>query len=548
MHQGSNSHPLPKPIRPPSYSTPYASIGSTTAANGVSQRPSVPGFGTQGSSSQPGTDHAPRPLLSPSPEPVSLKLDNRSTTSASESQKASYSSIYGFQIPPEIQVSRFGYPERPSQPSRQIHGGKSSIGQGRARTDLPPPAKAPFRASANIAHPSHYQQSTLQFSSTPKVAASPRSSFQVVLPTSPATFYGTSPYSAANSRPYPSGAPSSAARRGRPLKGAEAKPADTVPKKRGRPVGNKPRVEPTPKKRGRPFKTVESELKAKARASSSGTSTPTYKKKGRPFKVRHQPFIPQPEPIFYPFICEWKGCQAELHNLETLRLHIHIVHKKKEFGKVTCLWAKCGAKKVIEGADGEKTVLDDHPAFATRQEWKEHLEVKHLIPFAWHMGDGPKATDLSGKPKGIINPLWLNDSNGNQVTPSVKGQLLEEGRASILNKKRFRKMKGMNIFKEKQVAGGQDLKGMGGMAPPAISSDDEDEDTGIDEAELELETEGLVNEEGEEDEDDEEEMVRSEALHDRRAGGSQVVRLVDEHDDSDGDDMHEEDDVQMMGL
>ncbi|PVH87643.1 hypothetical protein DL98DRAFT_363666, partial [Cadophora sp. DSE1049] len=274
----------------------------------------------------------------------------------------------------------------------------------------------------------------------------------------------------------------SSPRRGRPHKGAEAKPADALPKKRGRPISNKPRVEPTPKKRGRPFKTVESELKAKARASSSGTSTPAYKKKGRPFKIRHQPFIPQPEPIFNPFLCEWKDCQAELQNLETLRLHIHVVHKKREDGKVPCLWAKCGAKKIIEGEDGEKKGLDDHPRFASRQEWKDHLEVKHLVPFSWYMGDGPKATDLSGKPKGIINPLWLNDSTGKQVTPSVKGQTLEEGRASVLNKKRFRKMKGMNIFKEKQVAGGQDLKGAGGMAPPVISSDDEDEDTGMDEA------------------------------------------------------------------
>jgi hypothetical protein len=135
-------------------------------------------------------------------------------------------------------------------------------------------------------------------------------------------------------------------------------------------------------------------LKAKARASSSGTSTPAYKKKGRPFKIRHQPFIPQPEPIFNPFLCEWKDCQAELQNLETLRLHIHVVHKKREDGKVPCLWAKCGAKKIIEGEDGEKKGLDDHPRFASRQEWKDHLEVKHLVPFSWYMGDGPKATDL----------------------------------------------------------------------------------------------------------------------------------------------------------
>jgi len=101
-------------------------------------------------------------------------------------------------------------------------------------------------------------------------------------------------------------------------------------------------------------------------------------------------------------------------------------------------------------------------------------------------------------------------------------------------------MKGMNIFKEKQVAGVQDLKGMaGGMAPPAISSDEDDEDTGMDEAEPEVE--------------DEEGELEAELLNERRAGGKQVVRLVDEDDDhdavmdSDGEDRDGDDDVQMMG-
>ncbi|KAG4417276.1 hypothetical protein IFR04_009566 [Cadophora malorum] len=461
-------------------------------------------------------------------------------TSTSQSQTATSSSVYGSRKDPQLQASRYGYPERPSHSTPQVQVGSSSKSHGLLQSGLPPPATAPFRASANIAHPSHYLQSTLKFSSTPKAAASPRSSFQVVLPTSPAKFYGTGPYSVKDTRPYLSDATSSSPRRGRPPKGAKANKADALPKKRGRPSSNKPRAEPTPKKRGRPFKTVESELKAKPRASSSGTSTPTYKKKGRPFKVRHQPFIPQPEPIFNRFLCEWKGCQAELQNMETLRLHLHIVHQKREKGKLPCLWAKCGAQKVVEGEDGDKTVVDDHPVFSSKEEWKDHLEVKHLIPFSWYMGDGPKATDLSGTPKGTINPLWLNDSHGNQVTPSIKGQPLEEGRASILNKKRFRKMKGMNIFKEKQVAGVQDLKGMaGGMAPPAISSDDDDEDTGMDEAEPEV--------------GDEEGELEAELLNERRAGGKQVVRLVDEDDDhdavmdSDGEDRDGDGDVQMMG-
>lgn len=225
------------------------------------------------------------------------------------------------------------------------------------------------------------------------------------------------------------------------------------------------------------------------------------------------------------------------------------MHKKQEDGGVPCLWAKCGAKKVVEGEDGEKKVLDDHPVFASKQQWMDHLEAKHLVPFSWHMGDGPKATDLSGKPKGMIDPLWLNDSNGNQVTPSIKGQPLEDGRASILNKKRFRKMKGMNIFKEKQVVGGQDLKGAGGMAPPAISSDDEDENTGMDGAEPGPETEGQI------DEDDEVGEVagfEGEILIETRLRGTRVMRLFGANDDDDelmgstGEDRDEDGDLPMI--
>lgn len=394
MPLGSNSHPHPQPVRPPSYSKPYASAGNGTGANGVSHRSNFLGAHSQGSASQQRSNPAPRPILSPSPEPDSRSFHNKPMTSTSQSRTAISSSVYGSGKDSQLQASRYGYPERPSHSTPQVQVGSSSKSHGLLQSGLPPPATAPFRASANIAHPSHYLQSTLRFSSTPKAAASPRSSFQVVLPTSPAKFYGTGPYSVKDTRPCLSDATSSSPRRGRPPKGAEANKADALPKKRGRPFSNKPRAEPTPKKRGRPFKTVESELKAKARASSSGTSTPTYKKKGRPFKVRHQPFIPQPEPIFNRFLCEWKGCQAELQNMETLRLHLHIVHQKREKGTLPCLWAKCGAKKVVEGEDGDKTVVDDHPVFSSKEEWKDHLEVKHLIPFSWYMGDGPKATDL----------------------------------------------------------------------------------------------------------------------------------------------------------
>lgn len=72
-----------------------------------------------------------------------------------------------------------------------------------------------------------------------------------------------------------------------------------------------------------------------------------------------------------------------------------------------CKWGKCGIKVEVDG-DSEASVPsldhgDSSPKprkmeFDSRKEWKEHVEKEHLIPFAWHMGDGPKATSLGTFP------------------------------------------------------------------------------------------------------------------------------------------------------
>lgn len=54
------------------------------------------------------------------------------------------------------------------------------------------------------------------------------------------------------------------------------------------------------------------------------------------------------------------------------------------------------------------------------------MEERHLIPFVWHCGDGPR--NHSGevvvtKREGI--PGYLLDKEGEQVTPSVQGQEVE---------------------------------------------------------------------------------------------------------------------------
>ncbi len=169
-----------------------------------------------------------------------------------------------------------------------------------------------------------------------------------------------------------------------------------------------PATHSTPKKRGRPFATPGAASRAADKAarraaqlasgetgrlrrrkadSVSGSRTiaahehehAKHKKKGRPFLIRHHVEVPPPEPKYIPFLCEWKNCPAELHNLDTLRLHVLNVHKKKpSLGRRRCYWRRC---------DGQEE-------FDTKEKWEDHIIEKHLIPFAWHMGDGVRGPTL----------------------------------------------------------------------------------------------------------------------------------------------------------
>jgi hypothetical protein len=238
------------------------------------------------------------------------------------------------------------------------------------------------------------------------------SSVSVILnQVTPATFDGQNEVSGSGSRSLvqsrsgsdaPSPVSSSTPRRGRPPKRSSfvIEIPTLTPEKRGRPFANQqktPSTDPNYKKRGRPFATAESAAKAAAKAAAAGSDSADgiSKKRGRPFKVRTQLDVPVPEPVFIPFICEWKDCPAELHNLETLVAHVFNVHNKKQTsGSRLCLWGKCGVK---HGPSDETTDSQNHDEpneFKTMAEWKDHINQRHLIPFAWHMGDGPKGTSL----------------------------------------------------------------------------------------------------------------------------------------------------------
>lgn len=182
----------------------------------------------------------------------------------------------------------------------------------------------------------------------------------------------------------------------------------------------------------------------KPKATPSGPA----KRRGRPPK---QP-SPSPsavyhglEPSFLAFLCEWDGCKAELHNLDTLRKHVYVVHGRCRYQQQhhhqqqqqhqICLWGKC--------ARGEQARV-----FADEQVFKAHVEEAHLVPFGWHTGDGP--SNVEGLRPGnrgggqdappLPIPDYLRDAEGNQVTPSVQAQELEDLATWKANRRKLKEL------------------------------------------------------------------------------------------------------------
>jgi hypothetical protein len=98
------------------------------------------------------------------------------------------------------------------------------------------------------------------------------------------------------------------------------------------------------------------------------------------------------------FNCKWKDCFAKLHNLETLRKHVHRIHGTPQpSGLLECQWEGCG--KSIRSLDKTKgAVVDKHQYlnFAQQEAWVNHVEQSHIGPVSWSLGDGPMG-GFSGK-------------------------------------------------------------------------------------------------------------------------------------------------------
>ncbi len=214
---------------------------------------------------------------------------------------------------------------------------------------------------------------------------------------------------------------------------AESRPAllpTQQKRKPGRPKGSGKQSRSSPSAE-RPTRTRPTRRVAKPKEKAGPEEIldqdfPLKKKRGRSQKVYEstlRAIYENLNPEFIPFSCDWEGCPAELHNMDTLRRHIAIVHGKRR----ECRWGECATENPPVRLAGDR-------------EFKEHMEAAHLTSYEWHMGDGCRIA-VTGLPHDSENiPQYLLDEDGNQVTPSIKDQQLENHATYLANLRRLRRL------------------------------------------------------------------------------------------------------------
>lgn len=177
-------------------------------------------------------------------------------------------------------------------------------------------------------------------------------------------------------------------------------------------------------------------------SSNNNTTTTGPKRRGRP------PRAPSPTPRqvwerleppqYVPFMCEWKGCKAELQNMETLRRHVRKIHGWRVKHGLQCRWGECDLQQQQQQQqqqeEEEEEGKDGQTVFTTAEAFHEHMEEQHLVPFVWHVGDGVQNQKLvltsrlskEEQDEDEKAPAYLLGPDGEQVTPWVKGQQVED--------------------------------------------------------------------------------------------------------------------------
>ncbi|XXG97200.1 hypothetical protein Hte_003495 [Hypoxylon texense] len=208
------------------------------------------------------------------------------------------------------------------------------------------------------------------------------------------------------------------------------------PRKRGRPRGWKP---------GMSYANAKGDTEGQVKPSEPNepaNNPRETKRRGRPPRAaaasaRERYLLSKPD--YAPFLCEWKlpsqkSCPAELQNMKTLRKHVYVVHG--DANPLVCRWGKCAARN---------TPIE----FAEQAEFEEHMNREHFRSYVWYTGEGHQNDGIS-RLEGDADklPAYLFDEKGNQVTPSIAGQKLEDDRQY---KERKRKLRQLLIQKDENA-------------------------------------------------------------------------------------------------
>ncbi|KAF2652858.1 hypothetical protein K491DRAFT_680978 [Lophiostoma macrostomum CBS 122681] len=197
---------------------------------------------------------------------------------------------------------------------------------------------------------------------------------------------------------------------------------------------------PLPKKKGRPVgwrKAIHGSVAAQARPAANKYTGPLSNTNSfmpaQPSALRNvrtgeepitvssrSPSVSRMATQYQSFKCKWQNCSAELHNLETLKKHVHKVHQKPTLrGTLECLWGECGREMTdVDTVSGMR--LEKHAPFVFSDEpkWREHLEIRHFSPMSWELGDGP----ASGLSDAHESDAYLSDAQGRRVTPRITAE------------------------------------------------------------------------------------------------------------------------------
>ncbi|KAJ4347621.1 hypothetical protein N0V95_005268 [Ascochyta clinopodiicola] len=173
-----------------------------------------------------------------------------------------------------------------------------------------------------------------------------------------------------------------------------------------------PDGKPLPKKKGRPVgwrKAIHGSSVAQYRPAANGhtgkhepqqPSTLRNVRTGgdEPILINSRsPSVTNRMPQYQVFKCKWQNCEAELHNLATLKKHVFKAHSKETaHSLLECLWEDCGTKVTnIDPMTNMSLERTTPHAFGSEDAWRGHLQRIHFDPLAWEHGDGP-AGGLSG--------------------------------------------------------------------------------------------------------------------------------------------------------